>query len=98
MTTGSDIQSQNNPEQKSISRAAKDSLKSQNQTISVPIIGQLHLPPVEDLAWYAGIGILGVSGLIDWPILGVVVTGKILSEIKGNKIISNFGSSLEEAS
>lgn len=88
-----------NPERKAISKATKDSLERQSSmSIAIPILGQIHLPPVQDLAWYAGLGLLGASGLVDWPILGVVMTGKILSEIKGNKVVSNFGSSLEEAS
>lgn len=91
--------SKENSTQKAISKATKDTIDQQSSVvISLPIIGQVSIPPVEDLAWYAGIGLLGASGLVDWPILAIVVTGKILSEVKGNKAISNLGSSLEEAS
>lgn len=88
-----------NSHQNAIPKAAKDSLEQQSSTeLTLPIIGKISLPPIEDLAWYGGIALLGASGIVDWPILGIVIAGKILSEVKGNKTISTFGSSLEQAS
>lgn len=66
-------------------------------TITVEGVGSVHLPPAEDLAFLAGIGLIAAAGLIDWPVAGVVAAGHLIARAGHNKALQEFGEALETA-
>lgn len=84
---------------KSLSQqAAQQSVQGNSTCMQLPLVGKITIPPPEDLAWYVGVGFLGVVGAVDWPIIGIVSLGKLLSQVRRNKTLQDFGQALEEVS
>ncbi|OMC49606.1 hypothetical protein [Mycobacterium sp. IS-1264] len=57
----------------------------------------LTLPPLEHLAFYGGIGAMAVFGIMEWPVVVVLVVGHTLVNGQNNKALQSFGEALEEA-
>jgi hypothetical protein len=43
--------------------------------LNVPLLGTLALPPLDHLAFYAGIGVLAALEIVEWPVALVIATG-----------------------
>ncbi len=65
--------------------------------LSLPLVGAVTLPPPDHLAWYAGIGVLAVAGIIEWPVAGVIALGKALADNRHSKVLEQFGAALDQA-
>ncbi|WP_084454238.1 hypothetical protein [Mycobacterium interjectum] len=57
----------------------------------------LTVPPPEQLAFYAGVGALAVVGIMEWPVVAVLVVGHALANAQHNKVLQSLGEALEEA-
>jgi predicted membrane protein len=57
----------------------------------------LTLPPLEHLAFYAGVGAMAVFGIMEWPVVAVLVVGHTLVNTQNNKVLQSLGEALEEA-
>lgn len=79
-------------------QVAEKTVKQNSTCIQLPFIGQITVPPPEGLAWYAGVGLLGITGIVDWPIVAVMSLGRLLSEMRRNKTLQDFGQALEQVS
>lgn len=64
--------------------------------IELPGLGTVRLPPVNELAFLGGIGVLAVAGLVEWPVAAVLVAGHVLTANRNNKVLHDFGEALEE--
>jgi hypothetical protein len=65
--------------------------------VTLPVLGDLHLPPPQQLAWYGGLATLAVVGVLEWPVAIAVCTGHLLSQQHHVQVLRDFGEALEEA-
>lgn len=57
----------------------------------------LMLPAPEHMAFYAGLGAMAVFGLMEWPVVAVLLVGHTLVNAQHNKVLQSLGEALEEA-
>ncbi len=55
-----------------------------------------QLPEPQRLTYYAGIGALGVLGVLEWPV-ALVLAGAPLASDQHNRAVHQFGEALEDA-
>lgn len=55
----------------------------------------LTLPPVERLAFYAGLAGFAALGVIEWPIALITGVGHLLADDHNNRTLEAFGDALE---
>jgi hypothetical protein len=48
--------------------------------VHVPVVGEVMIPPPDRVAYYAGIGVLAVVGIIEWPLALVICAGHALAD------------------
>ncbi len=77
--------------------AARTVAQHDRMRISLPIAGQVGLPPREDLAFFAGVGALAVVGALEWPVAAAIGVGHALATMRNHKIIQEFGEAIERA-
>jgi hypothetical protein len=65
--------------------------------ISLPLLGDVHLPPPQQLAWYGGLATLAALGILEWPVAVAVCAGHLLSQQHHVQVLRDFGRALEEA-
>lgn len=58
---------------------------------------RLETPPVEDLAFYAGIGLLAATEIIEWPVALVLAAGHILTGLRHRPALAELAEALDEA-
>jgi len=57
----------------------------------------VSLPPLNNLAFYAGLGAGAVFGLIEWPIAVLTGVGHLLSDDRHNRTLQALGEALDAA-
>ncbi|MGY4100298.1 hypothetical protein ACW2Q0_12200 [Nocardia sp. R16R-3T] len=70
---------------------------AQGFTVDLPVLGQVHLPPPEQLAYYGALGVLVAAEIIEWPVAVVLATGHWLVQNQHNRLAHQVGEALEEA-
>jgi hypothetical protein len=65
--------------------------------VSLPVLGDVQLPPPHHLVWYGGVAALVALECIEWPIALVLATGKALADNRHSAMFREFGEALEEA-
>ncbi|GGJ73877.1 hypothetical protein [Streptomyces brasiliensis] len=58
---------------------------------------RLELPPRDQLAFLAGLGVLTALELIEWPVALAIGVGHELARSRHGKALREFGEALEEA-
>lgn len=79
------------------SAAAEEATDRESIHIELPLIGRLHLPPMDHLAFYAGLGLLAVVEVVDWPVAILLAFGKALTDSRTSDTVREFGDALEHA-
>jgi hypothetical protein len=79
----------------SASHAAEMATSGTGVRIVFEGIGTVDLPPKEDLAFFAGLGLLAVAGILEWPLAGILAAGHVLTRYTHNKALQEFGEALE---
>lgn len=74
---------------------ADQTVQDNGWSVSLPVVGNVLLPPPDHLAWYLGVGALSVLEMIDWPVAAVLVVGRLLADNRRNKMLAEFGEALE---
>jgi len=77
--------------------AARDVLARHRISFSLPVVGDVHLPPAHHLVWYGGVAALVALECLEWPIALVLATGKALADNRHSAVLREFGEALEEA-
>lgn len=78
-------------------RAAAERVVS-GDSVTVRMDGrELNLPPGEQLAFLAGLGLLVALDLIEWPIALAIAVGHELAHSHHGRMLREFGEALEEA-
>jgi hypothetical protein len=69
-----------------------------HHTVTLDVFGaRLELPPPEQLAFLAGVGVLAALEIIEWPVALVVAVGHQLAHSHHGRVLREFGEALEEA-
>jgi hypothetical protein len=63
----------------------------------VPGLGSVRLPPPNRLVFYAGLGLLAVLEIVEWPIALIVGVGHLLADQPHWRLGQGVGEALEEA-
>ncbi|GAA0360472.1 hypothetical protein NE235_21460 [Actinoallomurus spadix] len=65
--------------------------------VELPVLGRVELPPPERLVYYAGLGLLAVLEVVEWPVALVIGTGHLLADQRHRRALHALGEALEEA-
>jgi len=65
--------------------------------VILPALGTVRLPPPETLAWFGGLAVLGVLGVMEWPVAVAIGAGHLLAQQSHLRLLHDFGEALEEA-
>lgn len=57
----------------------------------------IETPPVEHLAFYAGLGALAAAEIIEWPVAIVLTAGHLLIGLTSRPGLKDLGEALDEA-
>jgi len=57
---------------------------------------RLETPPVEHLAFYAGVVLLAAADIIEWPVALVVTAGHLLTGLTKRPGLAELGEGLDE--
>jgi len=77
--------------------AANDAIDQNVTKLGLPGLGQVSLPPIDHLVWYAGVGVLTAIELLEWPVALVLTVGKLLADNRSHRTLRSLGEALEEA-
>jgi hypothetical protein len=77
--------------------AVEEAVQENQTALHLPWVGDLSLPPVDHLVWYAGVATLTAAELIDWPVALVLAAGKALADNRSHRTLRSLGEALEEA-
>jgi hypothetical protein len=77
--------------------AAEQAVRQNSLEIRVPIVGEVHLPPAEDVVFIGGVAVLAVVGLVEWPMAVLLGVAHGLATNRHNKMLRAFGEALETA-
>jgi hypothetical protein len=77
--------------------AAESALRRNSVHLQLPIVGELHLPSPADVAFFGGVAVLAVVGLLEWPVAVLLGLGHGLAMNQHHKVLRAFGEALEEA-
>jgi len=78
--------------------AAQHAIRSNSTQLDLRLGGahaHLELPPVDKLAYYAGLAGAAAFGLIEWPIALVAGLGHLLSDDRRNRTLRALGEALD---
>jgi hypothetical protein len=70
--------------------------KGESFAINLPVVGQVSIPPPEQLAYYGGLATLAVFELIDWPVAMVIAAGHVLASNHHNRLLEELGEAMED--
>ncbi|MBV9024716.1 MAG: hypothetical protein JO362_13210 [Streptomycetaceae bacterium] len=58
---------------------------------------RVDLPPMDQLGFFAGLGVLAAVGLVEWPIAIAIAVGHELARSRHGRALREFGEAMEEA-
>ena len=77
--------------------AAERAVRARSVQITIEGVGTIHLPPTEDLAFLAGVGLIAAAGIIEWPVAAILAAGHLITKASHNEALKQFGQALESA-
>jgi hypothetical protein len=77
--------------------AAERTVQRNSTRLELPVMGVIHLPAKEELAFIGGVTALAAVGLLEWPVAVLLGIGHTLSTNRHNKLMREFGEALQEA-
>jgi hypothetical protein len=76
--------------------AAEQAVQRNSLFLRVPVLGELTLPPPEQVAFIGGVAVLAVIGVLEWPVALLLGVGHGLATNAHRKVVRAFGQALEE--
>jgi hypothetical protein len=62
----------------------------------IPLVDvQLHRPTRGSVGWYAAIGAMAATGLVEWPLAAIVAAGHLISENSKSPTVSGVAEGAE---
>ena len=77
--------------------AAERAVQRNSTHVDLPVIGVVHLPAREELAFIGGVTALAAVGILEWPVALLLGIGHTLSTNRHNNLMRAFGEALTEA-
>jgi hypothetical protein len=77
--------------------AARKVTARQSTVVHMPGVGEVRLPPPDQLAFLGGLGLLAALEIVDWPLAVALGIGHVLTTSRSNRVVREFGEALEEA-
>ena len=78
-------------------REAVDRIREgESFAVNLPVVGQVEVPPPEQLAYYGGLAALAAFEIIEWPVALVIAAGHLLASNHHNRILEELGEAMEE--
>jgi hypothetical protein len=71
--------------------------EAQSFAVNLPVVGRVHIPRPEQVAYYGALGALAALEIIDWPIALAIAAGHALVQNQHNRVAENIGEALEDA-
>lgn len=82
----------------SVGREAAATASARNSIpAEMPGIGQVSLPPLDQVAFLGGIATLALLSIIEWPVAAVMAVGHILAHNRHHALLRDFGEALDKA-
>src|SRR5439155_24468141 len=78
-------------------RGTVTGMDEHGQQVSLPLMGDVQLPPLHHLVWYGGVAALVAFECLEWPVALLLATGKALADNRHSALLREFGEALEEA-
>lgn len=75
----------------------RDMIRTFTHRVEVPMLGEVAIPPPDKLAYYAGVGLLTLLQVIEWPIALVVTAGHLLADQHLSGLAKGVGEAMETA-
>ncbi|GII34319.1 hypothetical protein [Planotetraspora mira] len=69
----------------------------EEQCVTLPLIGEVTMPPRDHLVFYAVLGLVGVLEIIEWPLVLIVGGGHFLSQQQRSPILQQAGEAASAA-
>lgn len=79
------------------SEAMQEIREGEAFALNLPLIGEVTIPPPDQLAYYGGLALLATLELIDWPVALVIATGHLMASNHRSRIVEELGAALEDA-
>lgn len=76
--------------------AAEQAVRSGRVAVALPFVGAVTLPPTQHLVWYAGVGVLALLDVVDWPIALLLALGKALADNRSSESLRELGDALDQ--
>lgn len=77
-------------------KAAEHAVSTNSVHFDVPVLGDVYLPPADEMVFLGGVGVLAVVGVLEWPVALLLGVGHTLAASRRNKTLRAFGRALEE--
>jgi hypothetical protein len=71
-------------------------LQGNKVDVPLPVVGTVHLPPLDSLALYGGLAALAALELLEWPVAAAIGVGHLLVQQQHFRLLHDFGEALEE--
>jgi hypothetical protein len=72
-------------------QAASSAHRKNSVHVSLPVVGGVDLPPPDQMAFVAGVGLLAAFEVIEWPVAVVLAVGHALASSHRNRLVREFG-------
>ncbi|MCJ0904759.1 hypothetical protein [Rhodococcus sp. ARC_M6] len=77
-------------------RSAVEAVRSAHRfELNLPVLGAVPLPPPEQLAYFAAMGLMVAFEIIEWPIALTIAAGHLLATEQHNRVLEEVGEALE---
>jgi hypothetical protein len=78
-------------------RAAEQVVRQHSLQVHLPIVGEVVLPAIDQLAFIGGVIVLAIVGLVEWPVAVLLSAGHVLANSSHRKLVREFGEAMEAA-
>jgi len=78
-------------------RTGSHSHRAERPHLSVPVLGELTVPPPDMLVFYGVLGALATLGVVEWPLVLIVGVGHCLTEQRFSPLLREAGQAAEAA-
>jgi hypothetical protein len=72
-------------------------IRTDSRRTTLPLLGEVAVPPPDKIAYYAGVGVLAAVGEIEWPLALVITAGHLLADQHLSGLARGVGEALETA-
>ncbi len=77
--------------------AVRQIRQAESFAVNLPVLGEVTVPPPEQLAYYGGLAVLAAFDLIEWPVALVIAAGHLIASNSHNRLVERLGEAMEDA-